>query len=83
MIPVWWSILLTAVGVTGLWLAGRNSKWGWAVGLGAQGLWIAYAVATGQWGFLASAGAYGFVYARNFVRWHRARREDVTDDIRD
>lgn len=70
MIPIWWSILLTTVGVLGIWLAGRRSMWGWAVGLGAQLLWIAYAVATKQWGFIASAVAYGFVYARNFYRWH-------------
>jgi hypothetical protein len=57
----WWSWLLTAVGVLGLYLAGRRSPWGWAVGLGAQGLWLAYAVATTQYGFIASALAYGLV----------------------
>lgn len=36
----WWSWLLTAFGVFGLWLAGRGTPWGWAVGLGAQGLWV-------------------------------------------
>lgn len=75
MIPVWWSLLLTAVGLAGLWLAGQDNRWGWAVGLGAQLLWIAYAVTTSQWGFLLSAGAYGFVYARNL---RRARREPRT-----
>lgn len=65
----YWSYLLTAVGVFGLWLAGRKSRWGWAVGLSAQGLWIAYAVATRQWGFIVSALAYGAIYARNFWQW--------------
>lgn len=64
-----WSWLLTAVGVTGLFLAGSSRKLGWAIGLGAQVLWITYAVATRQWGFIASAFAYGFVYARNWLRW--------------
>jgi nicotinamide riboside transporter PnuC len=73
MIPVWWSIMLTAVGVTGLWIAGRRSAWGWVIGLGAQVLWVAYAVATRQWGFIGSALAYGFVYGRNALRWHRER----------
>lgn len=67
----WWSWVLTAVGVFGLWLAGRKSPWGWAVGFGAQGLWIAYALVTVQYGFLASAVAYGSVYARNFLAWKR------------
>ncbi|MGW5122972.1 hypothetical protein ACWEQ7_02725 [Streptomyces sp. NPDC004069] len=71
----WWSWLLTAVGVLGLYLAGRKSPWGWAVGIGAQGLWFAYAVITRQWGFLVSCAAYGWVYARNFRAWHRQARE--------
>lgn len=71
----WWSWLLTAVGVSGLYLAGRRSPWGWAVGIGAQGLWLAYAVATRQWGFLVSCAAYGWVYARNFRAWRRQVRE--------
>lgn len=67
----WWSWLLTAVGVTGLWLAGSRRSIGWAVGLGAQGLWVAYAISTRQWGFLVSAFAYGTVYGRNLARWRR------------
>ncbi|GGK38139.1 hypothetical protein GCM10010124_33700 [Pilimelia terevasa] len=63
-----WSWLLTAVGVTGLYLAGRNSWTGWAVGLASQLLWLAYSVTTGQWGFLVSVFAYGAVHARNLHR---------------
>lgn len=69
----YWSYLLTAVGVLGLYLAGRKSPMGWAIGLGAQGLWIAYASATHQPGFYISAVAYGSVYARNFLAWRRER----------
>jgi nicotinamide riboside transporter PnuC len=65
----WWSWLLTAVGVFGLYLAGRRNPYGWAVGLFAQTLWIAYATATKQYGFYASALAYGWVYAKNFRAW--------------
>ena len=63
--------MLTAVGVTGLWVAGSRSKWGWMVGLGAQALWVSYGLATDQYGFVASAFVYGTMYARNFRRWHR------------
>lgn len=65
----WWSYLLMIVGVMGLWLAGRKSVWGWAVGLGAQGLWLVYAMVTQQWGFIVSALAYGWVYANNYLKW--------------
>lgn len=70
----WWSWALTAVGVFGLWLAGRRSPWGWAVGIGAQALWFAYAVTTRQWGFLVSCFAYGVVYIRNFRQWRAEAR---------
>lgn len=75
----WWSWLLTAVGVFGIYLAGRKSKAGWAVGLGAQTLWIAYAVATRQWGFIVSALAYGWVYGRNWLRWHHEQLKERTE----
>lgn len=67
----WWSWILTAIGVFGLRLAGRKSPWGWAVGLGAQGLWLAYALSTRQYGFIVSAFAYSWVYLRNFRAWRR------------
>lgn len=70
----WWSWALTAVGITGLYFAGQRRALGWAIGLSAQALWIAYAVATRQWGFIASAFAYGAVYARNFLSWRRPAR---------
>jgi hypothetical protein len=70
----WWSWTLAAIGVTGLFLAGSNRKAGWAIGLGVQALWIAYAFATRQWGFIASAVAYGAVNVRNWLRWRRAER---------
>ena len=66
-----WSYILTAIGVFGLWLAGRKDWRGWLVGLSAQGVWLAYAVATQQWGFIVSAFAYGWVYALNIWRMRR------------
>jgi len=69
MVPWWWSWLLTAVGVTGLWIAGSKRRLGWGIGISAQVLWVSYAVATQQWGFIASALAYGFVYVRNWRAW--------------
>jgi len=66
-----WSLTLTSVGVLGLWLAGQRNLYGWMVGLGAQLLWVVYAVDSGQYGFLVSAAAYGTVYGRNTARWLR------------
>lgn len=79
----WWSWILAAVGVTGMFLAGSNRKSGWAVGVGVQVLWLAYAVATRQWGFLVTAPLYGAVNARNWLRWSReeSARKAKTADV--
>lgn len=65
-----WSWVLTFVGVLGLYLAGSKNKLGWIIGLSAQILWIVFAISTKQYGFIVSAFAYGFVYARNWRRWN-------------
>jgi cytochrome c oxidase assembly protein Cox11 len=69
-----WSYILMAVGVTGLYLAGRKNYWGWAIGLFAQLLWMAYAVVTHQYGFFVSAIVYGGVYANNLIKWRPDRK---------
>lgn len=74
-----WSWALMAVGVTGLYLAGRRSIWGWVVGLGAQVLWLAYSVTTRQWGFLVSCFAYGAVYVVNLLRWRERHPAEVAE----
>ena len=74
----WWSWGLTAIGVFGLYLAGKKFAFGWAVGIVAQLLWFAYAIVTEQWGFLVSSFAYGFVYIKNFRSWRKV--EDKTND---
>lgn len=66
-----WSWILASIGVTGLWIAGNKSKWGWVIGITSQALWIAYAITTSQWGFLFSAFAYGTVYVRNLIKWRK------------
>lgn len=73
----YWSYLLTAVGVFGLWLAGRKDRRGWMVGIGAQTLWIAYATATQQWGFYISALAYGWVYIKNARAWKKPEPDAI------
>jgi hypothetical protein len=74
--PLWWSVLLAAVGVFGLWLAGRKNMWG--VGASAQILWVVYALVSKQYGFLLSAFAYGWVYLMNLIKW---RSEEAEKDL--
>ena len=53
-----------------------NPGWSYILtAIGVFGLWLAYAVATQQWGFIVSAFAYGWVYALNIWRMRRKSRE--------
>jgi hypothetical protein len=75
MIDWWWSWLLTSIGLLGLWMAGSQNKLGWIVSLSVQVLWVLYAIATEQYGFIISACAYSFVYVRNFKKWNKQAGE--------
>lgn len=71
MMEWWWSWLLATLGVTGLWFAGNKSTLGWVIGISVQALWIAYAIATAQWGFIFSALAFAGVNIRNLIKWRK------------
>lgn len=71
-----WSYSLAAIGILGIYLAGRRNLWGWAIGVAAQALWIVYALATDQFGFIVSAVAYAVVYGRNWAKWSREKRAE-------
>lgn len=75
MIPVWWSVLLTLVGVTGLYFLTKKKWYGFAIGVGAQVLWLAYAITTKQWGFLGSCVAYGAVNVIGLRAWLKSRSD--------
>lgn len=72
---MWWSWVLAAIGVAGLYLTTRRDWRGYLIGAVVQVLWVAYAVTTQQWGFILSAVAYGAVNALGIVRWRRSERE--------
>lgn len=72
-----WSFVLAAVGIAGIYLAGKKSKWGWGLGLAAQVLWLIFAVVTAQYGFILTAVAYGAVYGKNLYQWHREGSHNV------
>lgn len=68
-----WSWLLTGVGLTCFYLAGRKVWWAWFVGLAGQTLWLAYSLTSQQYGFLAGVALYSVVYAKNARAWTRER----------
>lgn len=70
-----WSISLSLIGIIGIFIAGKKSKWGWFIGLAAQILWVIFAITTDQYGFIFSALAYGSVYLHNWLKWRREHRK--------
>lgn len=71
---VWWSVALTATSLVTSLLIGNKLKIGWILGVAMQVLWLVYAVATRQWGFVASALAFGFMNTRNYLKWRGDER---------
>lgn len=73
-----WSYLLTAIGCTGIFLAGRHNKYGWLLGVCAQVVWMTYGIVTAQYGFCVSAVFYGFFQGKNFLAWLKAEKSEAT-----
>lgn len=74
-----WSYVLTLMGVSCFWLAGRKIWWAWYVGLSTQAVWLAYSLVTHQWGFLFGTVFYTGVYVTNQRRWSAEHRKSQTD----
>jgi hypothetical protein len=72
---MWWSWILAGIGVTGIFLVGRKTIWGWLVLCVNEVLWIVYALTTKQYGFIVAAIAYGIVYVKSFMHWKKDEKE--------
>lgn len=70
---VYWSYILTIVGLLGFIAVGRKIWWAWFVNLGCQILWFTYSIVTQQWGFLIGAVAYTLIFSLNAYKWTRER----------
>lgn len=77
----YWSYILAPFGLIGLWMSGNRNRWGWALSIGAQILWLTYAVQTEQWGFVPGSAAYGLIYLRNFIGWSKKPAGATTDEL--
>ena len=67
----YWSYLLAFIGVSGIFLVGRKTIWGWLILCVNECLWIIYALTTKQYGFIIAAVAYGIVYVKSYIGWRR------------
>jgi hypothetical protein len=74
-----WSVALTLIGLITQWLIAkrRSSRKGWTLGMVDQILWVVFALCTGQYGFIASAFAYGMVFYRGYRNCHFLDEEEL------
>lgn len=63
------SWILAAVGIIGVYIAGKKNRWGWAIGGLYQILWILYAYFTKQYPFIIVCVVYLVIYVKNFFEW--------------
>lgn len=66
--PAYQAWVLTGLQVAALWAAGAGHLWGWPLGAAVQPAWIAYALVTGQVGFILGCVVSGAVQIANFLR---------------
>lgn len=69
-----WSYILTAIGVTGFFLAGKKVWWCWYLNIANQVIWLAYSLITEQYGFLAGVVVYTWVFVKNAILWTKEHR---------
>jgi nicotinamide riboside transporter PnuC len=74
-----WSWVLASIGIFGVYLTTSKKVAGFAVGLGAQVLWITYGVTTKQYGFVMSAIGFGSMNVLGLYRWTRPKEK--VDDL--
>ena len=61
--------LMSAITIYMTLLAGNKNRHAWAVGLFNQALWLAWILASKNYGFLPMNLALWVVYTRNHLKW--------------
>jgi hypothetical protein len=71
-----WPWVLSAVSLTGFWLAGKKNRLGWLVGLAGEILWLTWSLLYHEYGFVASVVPFAFIYALNWYRWRPEKKQE-------
>jgi nicotinamide riboside transporter PnuC len=69
-----WGYILILPSVTATWLQGKGCRWGWALAIVNQCLWIVVALVTHQPGIILLSIAYAGIYGYNLRKWTREMR---------
>lgn len=63
--------VLSALGISGVWLTGEKNMAGWLLGILYNVLWIVYAIFTAQYLFIVVCLVYIWVYANAYMKWRK------------
>lgn len=64
-----WDYILSAIGLTGFFLAGKKLWWSWYINILNQVFWAIYSITTEQWGFMIATAIYFVLFSRNAYLW--------------
>jgi hypothetical protein len=71
MSPTVWSFLIAPLGVIGLYFVGSFKVWAWIYLLMVEILWIVFAIATKEYGFILSSIGYSAIHFTNWRKWRK------------
>jgi hypothetical protein len=61
--------VLSCLGIGRKWLLGEKNRWGWALGIFTQLLWLVWMWKATTWGFLPLFIVGMVMNVRNFIKW--------------
>lgn len=64
---------LSIIGMTALILIGQRKWYGWALAMFNECIWIVFAIATKQHGFILGAIFYGSINLHNAIKWKQGK----------
>lgn len=68
--------ILSIIGLTGFFLAGKKIWWCWYINIANQILWFVYSITTEQYGFIVAAFFYTFIFVKNAYHWTKEHKSD-------
>ncbi len=74
---LWWSWVLAANGMFGLYLMADHPKIGPWFNIAGQSVWFTYGIVTRQWGFLISSVVYIYIFGRMLRRTRKSKPVSV------
>lgn len=72
--------------IIGFLMAGEKNRWGWALCIFTQLLWLAFAWQAKLWGIMPGSASYLLVYVKNLFGWEwkwltRLQRQKVKEKV--